>query len=67
MSNSRLWKKVVNEKTTTDNNWYILRQEMEDYMISELGLTTEQVNEFYRVEYALKKELGLVKTKEDEV
>ena len=64
MSNSKLWKKVMDKKTI-DNNWYILRQEMEDYMISELGLNTEQVNEFYRVEYALKKELGLVKTKDE--
>ena len=67
MSNSKLWKKVVNEKTTTDNNWYILRQEMEDFLVSEMGLTQEQVNEIYRVEFALKKELGLIKSKEDEV
>ena len=63
---SKLWQRVMDKKTI-DNNWYILRQEMEDYMISELGLNTEQVNEFYRVEYALKKELGLIKSKEDEV
>ena len=61
---SKLWQRVMDKKTI-DNNWYILRQEMEDYMISELGLNTEQVNEFYRVEYALKKELGLVKTKDE--
>ena len=61
---SKLWKRVMDKKTI-DNNWYILRQEMEDYMISELGLNIEQVNEFYRVEYALKKELGLVKTKDE--
>ena len=61
---SKLWQRVMDKKTI-DNNWYILRQEMEDYMTSELGLTIEQVNEFYRVEYALKKELGLVKTKDE--
>ena len=61
---SKLWQRVMDKKTI-DNNWYILRQEMEGYMISELGLNTEQVNEFYRVEYALKKELGLVKTKDE--
>ena len=67
MSNSKLWKKVMDKKTKEDNNWYILRQEMEDYMVSQLGLTQEQVNEIYRVEFALKKELGLIKSKEDEV
>ena len=67
MSNSKLWKKVMDKKTKTDNNWYILREEMEDFLVSAMGLTQEQVNEIYRVEFALKKELGLIKSKEDEV
>ena len=61
---SKLWKRVMDKKTI-DNNWYILRQEMEDFLVSKFGLSIEEVNEIYRVEYALKKELGLVKTKDE--
>ena len=68
MSNSKLWKKVLDKKTKEDNGWYILRQEMEDFLVTQFGLSIDQVNELYRVEFALKKELGLVKSKqEDEV
>ena len=67
MSNSKLWKKVLDKKNKEDNGWYVLRQEMEDFLVSEMNLTPEDVNEIYRVEFALKKELGLIKSKEDEV
>ena len=67
MSNSKLWKKVISDREKTDNSWYVLRQEMEDFLVSEMNLTPEEVNEIYRVEFALKKELGLIKSKEDEV
>ena len=68
MSNSKLWKKVLDKKTKEDNGWYILRQEMEDFLVNAMNLTPEEVNEIYRVEFALKKELGLIKSKqEDEV
>ena len=63
---SKLWKKVMDKKTKEDNGWYILRQEMEDFLVNAMNLTPEEVNEIYRVEFALKKELGLVKSKEED-
>ena len=63
---SKLWKKVMDKKTKEDNGWYILRQEMEDFLVNAMNLTPEEVNEIYRVEFALKKELGLIKSKEED-
>ena len=57
-----LWKKILNEE---EDGWKKLKRELSEYMEEELGLTYSQVNEFFDLDYRLRKDLGLFGKKDE--
>ena len=61
----KLWKKVLSKKDNNNDKWKELRDNLMDYMIEELKVSKEQAEEFFRLEYSLKKELGIIGNKDE--
>ena len=60
-----LWKKVLKNNDKGNEKWELLRKELKSYMKEGLGLNNEKIEEYFRVEYALKKELGIIGNKDE--
>ena len=57
-----LWKKLLEEE---EDGWKKLKRELSGYMGEELGLTYSQIEEFFDLDYRLRKDLGLFGKKDE--